>query len=326
MAKQMNICIALNRKYVRYAYVLLTSLFYNNPQYDVHVYALNDELNDEDNRALGGLCATHHSDWHDMKVNPQDFLKGLPLTEMWSKETLYRLSLIDVIPENVDRILYLDIDMIVAKDIRELYETEFGDKYFVATRDIPTVQPIPPEDPRYFLFRDHDFTDTYYINAGMMLWNLKELRGKYHLSSYMDVAAAHNFHIPVLDQDLLNLVHWGQMKYVDPFQYDCFTIITKRENDEEENGRRPKEASIIHYAGDKPWKAGLQNSANEIWWQYAKMTPFYEEMLEEYVLASCGKESLTSKYIQYVEENDKLKRAIEPLKTFYELHNKGLIS
>lgn len=319
MGKRMNVCIALNRKYVRYAYVMLTSLMVNNPDYDVQVYALNNELTTEDVSLLGGLCEQYGGSLHDMKVDPADFLKGMHLTEMWSKETLYRLSLVDVIPEDVDRILYLDIDMIVAKDIRELYEMDFGDKYFVATRDVPTVQPIPDNDPRYFLFRDHDFTNDWYINAGMMLWNLKALKGRYHLSSYMDVAAAHNYNIPVLDQDLLNLVHWGQMKYADPFVYDCFTIITKEENDEEQDGRRPKAAAIIHYAGAKPWRAGLQSSANEIWWQYAKMTPFYEELLEEFVAESYGPDSMTMKYLKYDEENTKLRKAIEPLRTYYEL-------
>ncbi len=317
----MNICIALNRKYVRYAYVLLTSLFDTNPNREIHVYALNDELTEEDVALLGELCRCHGGEFHDKKVNPADFLKGLPLTESWSKETLYRLALVDVIPEDVKRILYLDIDMIVNQDITELYESDFEGKNFVATRDIPTVQPIPPEDPSYFLFKDADFSSDYYINAGMMLWNLEALRGHYHLSDYMAVAAAHNYQIPVLDQDLLNLVHWGQIKYVDPHIYDCFTILTTEENDEEENGRRPKEAAIIHYAGDKPWKASLQNSANEIWWQYAAKTPFYEEMLEEYVLASCGADSMSSKYLRYVEENDRLKKAIEPLKTFCNLQN-----
>lgn len=110
----MNIAIALNNKYVRYAYVMLTSLFVQHPEENIHVYALHMDLSESDMELLTSLCNEYGNTLHFLKVNPDDFSESLPTTEAWSLETYFRLQLIDRLPESVDRILYLDIDMIIA--------------------------------------------------------------------------------------------------------------------------------------------------------------------------------------------------------------------
>lgn len=309
----MNICIALNRKYIRYACVMLTSLFVNNETERIHVYALNCELTDEDVALFEDFCESYGNEFFDIKVDAEKFDKRLPVNEKWTRETLFRLALIDLLPNTLDRILYLDIDMIVQKDISALYYADFNGKYFIATPDIATKMPITPNDKRYPLFKDFSFQERYYFNAGMMIWNLKELRGGYSLQTYLDKAAEFDYNIPALDQDLLNLVHWDEVFYVDPYKYDCFTTYSKEEIMDRSEELRFEEAFIIHYAGPKPWNNQVQCQMNEIWWEYAKQTPYYIELMEDFVINGYNA-GMTTDIMTYYRENDKLRATVQKIK------------
>ena len=88
------------------------------------------------------------------------------------------------------------------------------------------------------------------------------------------------------DQDLLNLMHWDQVKFVDEYKYDLFAKIAYDSGIRYEDVK--KETAIVHYAGMKPWRGGegIHYEIEQLWWDYAKMTPFYYELMEDF-LSSC---------------------------------------
>ncbi len=73
--------------------------------------------------------------------------------------TLLRL-LADEVPNIPDKILYLDIDMMVADDIAKLYNTDISDYEYAAVREKYGSKIIRPD----------------YINAGMLLLNMKKIK------------------------------------------------------------------------------------------------------------------------------------------------------
>lgn len=73
--------------------------------------------------------------------------------------TLLRL-MADLIPQIPDKILYLDIDMMVAKDISELYNIDISEYEYAAVREKYGSKIIRPD----------------YINAGMLLLNMKKIK------------------------------------------------------------------------------------------------------------------------------------------------------
>ena len=73
--------------------------------------------------------------------------------------TLLRL-LADLVPEIPEKILYLDIDMMVAKDISELYNIDISEYEYAAVREKYGSMFIRPD----------------YINAGMLLLNMKKIK------------------------------------------------------------------------------------------------------------------------------------------------------
>lgn len=91
-----------------------------------------------------------------------------------------------------------------------------------------------------------------------------------------------NYEMNAMDQDILNYVHWEKVGYIDYERYDLFARMAHNAGhtyvDVKEN------VAIIHYAGYKPWDAdNCHFDIEQIWWDYAKLTPWYHELLEMFL-------------------------------------------
>lgn len=107
------------------------------------------------------------------KKNPKNEVTKLDVTELYEKEfggcanegayctpyTLLRLFA-DLIPEIPDKLLYLDIDIMIANDVKQLYEIDVTDYEFAAVKEKYGCWLIRPD----------------YFNAGMLLFNMKKVR------------------------------------------------------------------------------------------------------------------------------------------------------
>lgn len=300
---RMNVATALNSKYLRYTYVMLTSLFMNNPNTDIHVYLLHSDLTEADQTHLNDLADKYGHSINYLKINRVDFPTDLPTTSAWSLETYFRLMLLDILPEDVDRLLYLDVDMIIDKSLAALYNTDFEGANFCACKDM-TVD-FPTGDSRDSIFRDHIASGFTYFNAGMMLWNIENLRGKYSFKKYMELAKALDYKMLAPDQDLLNYMHANQIKFVDEYKYDLFSRMAFNSGVHYEDVKR--ETAIIHYAGMKPWEGQyIHYDIEKLWWDYAKETKFYHELLEEFMTACIDSPLIYDTMTQLSEEKKRL--------------------
>ncbi|MBQ9990099.1 MAG: glycosyltransferase family 8 protein [Lachnospiraceae bacterium] len=278
---RMNIAAALNSNYVRYTYVMLTSLFVNQDEnWDIHIFLLQSDLTPEEKLCLEELVASHQACLHWLTVDRSLFSADYLAVTKWSMETFYRLTLQDILPIEVDRILYLDVDMIINKSLTELYTTDFEGNILCACPE-PYVAPASA-DARSRFFQDHLKEGFMYFNAGMLLMNIEKMRGKYHLDTYLNLAKDLPYRLPTPDQDLLNYVHWKEVKFVDTIKYNlparfAFNLGVRY-------AEVKASVTIIHFLGNKPWNGKCDHfDIEQLWWDYAEMTPFYQQLAEEYL-------------------------------------------
>ena len=285
MRPRINVATALNSHYMRYTYVMLTSLFVNQTEADIHVFLLHSDLSESEQECLQSLALSYGNTIHYLPISRESFPAELPTTQQWSLETYYRLLLLDILPEEIDRLLYMDVDMIVNQSIVELYQTDFEGACFCACRDM-TVN-FPMSDVRDEIFKEQIAAGFTYFNAGLMLWNVAALRGKYSFKDYMDLAGKLEYKMLAPDQDLMNYMHWKQIKFVDEYRYDLFSKKAYYDGFRYEQVK--KETTIIHYAGMKPWEGQyVHYDIEKLWWDYAKQTPFYTELMEEFMQDCLG--------------------------------------
>lgn len=307
--KRMNIAVALNSKYMRYTYVMLTSLFVNNADTEIRVFVLHNDLTDSDRKKLQGLAKRCGNEMVFLHIDKADFPKELPTTEAWTIETYFRLLLLDVLPQEIDRLLYIDVDMIVNKPLEELYATDFEGKNFCVCPDMTMVFPFPQLHTEMFAEQIRNgFT---YFNAGLMLWNVTKLRREgYCFARYMELAKQLQYKLLAPDQDLLNYMHWDQVKYLDEYQYDLFSRLAYNKDVHYEEVKNA--TAIIHYAGMKPWEGEyIHYDIEQLWWDYAKKTPFYYELMEEFLWANLNKPVVYDMVTAMSEEKRQMKAELD---------------
>lgn len=128
----MNIAITISHAYVPYAYTLLLSL----PAHDsakFQVYVLHRDLTDEDCNVLSSLSKLYDIHVHFICV-PVSFSEAFTDTSA-PAETCFRLCLPALLPDTLDRILYLEADMIATASLMPLYTLDFAGKKAACTTD-----------------------------------------------------------------------------------------------------------------------------------------------------------------------------------------------
>lgn len=208
--------------------------------------------------------------------------------------TFYRLSLPELL--KVDKCIYLDTDVVVLKDLRDLYN-QIDDSFMLSGVKAAVFYWPKNELKKKAKELMIDRFDSY-VNAGVMVMNLSLMR---ELNINRKIKTLLNHGWKNQDQDILNSACYGYIKILPP-QYNS---MTKYWNDNFNNyysDRFPylkfcysesewKEACedpvIIHYADkEKPWNT-MGVARFRLWWQYLKEVdkfyPCYDELYTNFI-------------------------------------------
>lgn len=178
----------------------------------------------------------------------------------------YRLFLPNLLP-NYDKVIWLDIDIVVTGDIAELFGTELGDCWFGAVVDVALENGLSHESAAWRRERGQLWAKKYnfepwegYFNSGVLLMNLAALREANVRKRLIEIAV--DPYSELLDQDALNVVCRGHVKYLE-----------KRWNFQAQSGSGWVEdgVGIVHFVGpDKPWSWAETEYVDLLrkWWGY----------------------------------------------------------
>ena len=211
-----------------------------------------------------------------------------PLTDYFSVETYYRFFIPEIMPA-YEKALYLDADVTVMDDLAKLYAVDPGDCAACAVVDVDHAGAYSIN------FRDmHTYTDEVlklakpyeYFQAGVMLFNIPAIRAGFRVADMLKLAFERKW--DYLDQDVLNILFAGRVKFLDPrwnVLYDCDRFRVSRLVASaplriyQAYLASRKDPGIIHYAGyRKPWEDPSVDFAQEFW-ANARRSPFYELIL-----------------------------------------------
>ena len=148
-----------------------------------------------------------------------------------------------------DQALYLDCDIVVTRDLSEIFAVDLGSYPLGAVRDLGGE----------VYFGEQIF------NSGVLLINVNYWRENDIAGQLIEMTD--NLHDKVTqdDQSILNMLfenRWMEL----PFAYNCITLHTTFSDYEPEKGLYPP---VIHYLTErKPWKEYTQSIYREVWWFY----------------------------------------------------------
>lgn len=188
----------------------------------------------------------------------------------------YRLSLAEVLPETIDRVLYLDGDIAVNGLLDDLFLIGLSDIPLMASLSYPPMLKTHTERLGY----DSEYG---YFNSGVLLINLNWWREHNVMSKFERIMVTEVDKIVLHDQDVLNMAFAKQKKFLS-LRYNAQPWLFSDEPIQNEVGinlavEDMKDAqahpAIIHYCGRaKPWHTDCQHPLQEIYRQNMSETPW----------------------------------------------------
>lgn len=305
----MNIMIVTNSAYLEPTYIMLYSLFVNHEEESIDVYLPYEDLSDVELAELGTFCKSFSGkQLHPLYVGTK-FKENVESRNGINVETYYRILGIDLLPEELERILYLDVDMVITGSLRQLYATDLTNKAFAVCEDIFGIINGFHEANKKRIGIPDGYS---YFNAGVMLLHLDYLRetgaAKQMLHNIYENYERYEYN----DQDVMNEMYYDKLAFVGWDEYNCppawyylnkdamaagklefagYSAIEKLTQNEEEFVRKYQNvtkqiyenAKIVHYLADtKPWRdtrkaARIYDIFDQAYYQYAAALKEYRD-------------------------------------------------
>lgn len=166
-------------------------------------------------------------------------------------EAYFRLLLPELLP-GIKRVLYLDVDMLILNDLKELYQTKLGNNVMGVVRDFPFTN--DKNSWAYFLLGD---AGERYFNSGMLLLNLEVMRKNNIVEKFIKFISETSQYYFLGDQDAFNVFFFYDVKVLgneNNYIAENQSILEKTNFD----------VTIMHYCGfsdPKPWKLNESNTS-----------------------------------------------------------------
>lgn len=284
MSKELNVLVQSSDYFAPFAGVMLTSLFENNKDIDcLTVYFMTSDLSENNRKRFQILTEKYSREIKYIDTKKIDlFLKNNSMP-LWhdSYATYYKIFALSNIEDKIDRLIYLDSDMIVTDSLSELINYDLGNNLLGMC--------LETLSPKYNKLIGLD--SPYCYNAGMIIFDVKKwikYGGTDKIIKYINTVH------PVClsaEQDLVNIVFQNKISTI-PLKYNCCTQVFAFKNynllkkaygvfsyySENEVQSAKQKPAIIHckgFGGLYPWSKG-NHPNKKVWNIYKVISPWVD--------------------------------------------------
>lgn len=269
----MNIVLATDDNFVQHCCVTITSILQHNT--GVTFYVLTEGLSTENMRILHGLAALYKSELI-IKVVDSDQVREFPMPVSHlshiSIATYYRLFVSFILPKDIDKVLYLDCDIVVRGSLEDLFKEDLAEYALGAVYqnnewavDTGSFERLSI-DPKYG-----------YFNAGVLMINLKYWREHDLKHLFFDYTKKRHERILFHDQDVLNAVLYDKVKSIN-YKWNYMNNFFDKIIGTYPQGTNYKpgvDPVVIHYVSvPKPWIKYCTHPFVDEYYRYLKLTEF----------------------------------------------------
>lgn len=271
------IAMSTDNNYVFPAIVSMTSILENkNPDTKIDFYImLSGETTQESKNKIISL-QNKYSNCNITLIDMNDKMKSFYTSGHIKTAAYYRLALPSLLP-HLDKVLYLDVDIIVRKDLSELFNYNVNNFYLAGVVEYQGDNRLNRLKWRWSRRNDDFYMQKYganiykksYINSGVIIFNLNKMRKDNIEPKLLECAESYN-HL-THDQCVINLVCYNKILYI-PSIYNSSPQDNYGSNQ-----------VIVHYLGkNKPWSSPESKDA-DLWWKYVQKTDYSKEIQQKYM-------------------------------------------
>ena len=287
-----SICLYSNNNSISYLSVLINSIIKtSNSNSYYEIYIIDDDISSTNKEKILYMSKDNiYINFINIKLYTKDFLKHRKEFEDIKDIYKYYVFFIADIFRNFDKVIYLDINTLICKDISMLYNYS-NDKMIYACQDLNIIKNLFSERKLSGNWNDYIFNylnieniDNYF-QSNVILFDIKKCI-KFNLLIKCLNKLKELTNIKNCFQDILNVVCQNNTYILDlswnlqySFLYEKDIIKKLPSNIYSQYISASKNINILNYnSNDKPWN-NINLEQSYMWWEHARSTPFYENIL-----------------------------------------------
>ncbi len=251
-----NVCLSCDNNYAKYAGVVIASILKNaKPEDELRIYVLDGGISQENKANINSIKYIKDCEINFIPIDENIFeeYKQVKTHKYISIATYYRLKTPSLL-NNIDKIIYLDCDVIVFTSLSDLYNTDISEFLIAGISD--NKKRMVKDNPNY-------------VNAGILLMNLANMRKDNTEEKFYQYTKENINNIKKGDQEIINEVCKKQIKVIND---DTWNVQVSNFVNRSNYTNKPK---IIHYLSkEKPWKFGSYSYFKNLWFNYLNLTPW----------------------------------------------------
>jgi lipopolysaccharide biosynthesis glycosyltransferase len=261
-----HLLLCCDRGYAQHLCVALISLLSNNPRQTFDIIVVSrEEFGTSGDRLMKSLESFQNFSIHFILFRPPSDL-NLPVRAHYSIDNYSRLWVADFFPASVERVLYLDCDLIVLGEIRGLYDSDLGGNLLGAVS-------IPGSTRCELLQIPKGFG---YFNSGVLVIDLRQWRETRAAAELIRYVFVNPEKLIDADQDALNACFFSRRKplsyiwnVISPFYFEYHPLGI----DDTTVNQIRRDACIVHFNGaSKPWSYMSRHPHREDYLRYLRLS------------------------------------------------------
>lgn len=280
----MNIAYACDDKFALVLGVSLMSLYSTNLCCnELNVYIIEQDISNDSKKKLEAIADSFGRTLH--FVSAKGLTDESMKSDRGSQSAFSRLYLHLLLPD-IDKILYLDCDLLVLEPLDGLYDTDINDYFCAGIRDCISKSHLkdirlPPE--------------SLYVNSGVLLLNLTMWRSSRISERFNEISERYRGMVPYTDQGIINLAFFGKIMPLE-LKYNVYTALFDFSYENLIRFRKPAvyfskaecdnalaAPTIVHFTTSflslRPWIYGCKHPYADLWLQYYMRSPWAEQPL-----------------------------------------------
>jgi UDP-glucose:(glucosyl)LPS alpha-1,3-glucosyltransferase/UDP-D-galactose:(glucosyl)LPS alpha-1,3-D-galactosyltransferase/UDP-glucose:(galactosyl)LPS alpha-1,2-glucosyltransferase len=262
----LHVSCAADDAYAPHVAATVHSVCAHSGSLSVHVHLLADERLGEERRAELRALSERLGARIDF-LNAPDEINALPSDERFTSAIWHRIFLPQLLPD-LDRVLYLDADVIACRDLGALWKTPLEGFWLGAVTNV--FQPNHRARPKQLGLPNREV----YFNSGVLLMNLAEMRRDEKTEELLELVATRGAEFEWPDQDALNIA-LGQRRLGLHPRWNATNALRH----DWSKGTFPRMARwrallrpcLRHFEGpdaNKPWDPDCVENQREVYWQH----------------------------------------------------------
>ena len=209
----MHLAFSSDNNYVPYLKTSILSAFLNNLESEVNIHILSNKIDDKNKLELESLIKSPHH--HVFFYESSDIRQRLGNLEVRTiaLSSYSRLFLAEILSTEIEKVIYMDCDALILSSLDELWNINIDDYDIAGVEDVVNVK---------FKTLLNIPINYAYVNAGMLVFNLKKIREENTLDKIKKFINNYEGEIPHHDQGIINYMFHKSCKVLHP-KYNCMT-------------------------------------------------------------------------------------------------------